>query len=150
MTVGGAVSIDKDHRLQTEGNRPRSLWWPQEQLTEDELQFAMAKAAKKPVDFLFTHDCPTNAPFGARLKDDPDSHAHRQKMDRLGKVVQPKLWFHGHMHTRYDGYAFPTYESHTTVYGLECNPDAMHGHGSLSWWGVLDTETEKFVYAPAV
>jgi hypothetical protein len=152
MTVGGAVSVDKANRVwqEQQHGHTRRLWWPQEQLTDDELQFAMAKAAKKPVDYLFTHDCPTNAPFRGRMKNDLDSQAHRQKMDRLGQAVKPKVWFHGHMHTRYDGYDFPTYEPHTTVYGLECNPDAMHGYGSRSWWGVLNTATDKFEYAPAL
>lgn len=149
MTVGGAVSVDKENRLLLEAQRgeSRSVWWPQEQLTEDELAFVLAKAARKPVDYLFTHDCPTNAPFRGRLKNDLDSQAHRQKMDRLGKAIRPKLWFHGHMHTKYNGYAFPEYESHTTVYGLECNPDAMHGYGTQNWWLVLDTDTDTVQYA---
>lgn len=152
MTVGGAVSVDKDNRLRIENNRhsPRTLWWPQEQLTESELFLAIRKAEQKPVDYLFTHDCPTNAPFQGRLKPDPDSSAHRQLMDRLGKGVKPKLWFHGHMHTRYDGYPFPTYDEHTTVYGLECNPEAMHGYGKGAYWGILDSATNEFTYGPDI
>jgi Icc-related predicted phosphoesterase len=150
MTVGGAVSIDKETRLSQEKqyNQSRRLWWPQEQLTEEELSFAVARSMVKPIDYLFTHDCPTNAPFAGRVKNDLDSQAHRQKMDRLGKAVKPKLWFHGHMHTKYDGYQFPEYEPHTTVYGLECNPEAMHGYTTWAYWGVLDTDTDEFVYGP--
>jgi hypothetical protein len=155
MTVGGAVSIDKKRRLNDEaghrGRGARTLWWPQEQLTEGELFLASRRAEQlaqrgEPVDYLFTHDCPTNAPFKGRLKPDEDSHAHRQKMDRLGKVVKPKVWFHGHMHTQYDGYQFPPYESTTTVYGLECNPQGMRGYGVGNYWGILDTETDTFTY----
>lgn len=154
MTVGGAVSVDREGRLEREKTHgvPRTLWWPQEQLTEEELEFAIARARGdagrgKPIDYLFTHDCPTNAPFRGRLKEDLDSQAHRQKMDRLGKEVKPRLWFHGHMHTQYDGYQFPEYDPHTTVYGLECNPDAMHGYGTQNWWLVLDTDTDTVQYA---
>lgn len=148
MTVGGAVSVDKGNRLYREENRgePRTLWWPQEQLTRAEMRLAVERAEKKPVDYLFTHDCPSNAPFRGRLKNDLDSTAHRQLMDELGKGVAPKLWFHGHMHTRYDGYDFPTYEPTSTVYGLECNPEAMHGYETGAYWGVLDTETDQFTY----
>lgn len=150
MTVGGAVSIDSEWRLHQEAERgqPRTLWWPQEQLTEEELAFAIGRAMPRPVDYLFTHDCPTNAPFRGRLKDDPESARHRQLMDRLGKAVQPNLWFHGHMHTKYDGYDFPAYDSHTTVYGLECNPQAMYRGGTGNDWGVLDTDTDNFLFGP--
>lgn len=150
MTVGGAVSVDKESRLQTEARRhsPRTLWWPQEQLQEHELFLAIRRAEQTPVDYLFTHDCPTNAPFGGRLKNDPDSLIHRQRMDQLGKGVKPKLWFHGHMHSKYDGYDFPTYDTTTTVFGLECNPEAMYRGGSENFWGVLDTDTDQFKFGP--
>lgn len=135
MTVGGAVSIDKAYRKQGVS------WWPQEQLTDVELDYILAKHEASPgkIDYLFTHDCPTNAPFRERLKNDPDSQVHRQRMDRLGKAVKPGMWFHGHMHTKYDGYQFPTYEPTTTVYGLECD-------GMVYNWGVLNTDTDEFTW----
>lgn len=148
MTVGGAVSVDKERRMKMEQEKGQKVWWPQEQLNDNELIFAINKARIKPVDYLFTHDCPTNAPFRGRLKDDPESHLHRQKMDILGKAVRPRMWFHGHMHTRYDAYDFPTYESTTKVYGVECNPDAMHGYQTGAHWGVLDTNTDEFTFGP--
>lgn len=138
MSVGGAVSVDKDWRQKQQGKR-RIQWWPQEQLTDDELDLIIQRHEASPgsVDFLFTHDCPTNAPFRGRLKNDDESQIHRQRMDRLGKVIKPAMWFHGHMHTKYDGYDFPEYESTTTVYGLECD--------GMRWnWGILDTDTYMF------
>ena len=137
MGVGGAVSVDKDWRLHAERTKygPRTLWWDQEQLDESVL-FKLEQSKVK-TDYLFTHDCPTNAPFYNRMKDDPQSQMHRQLMDRLGKAVRPKMWFHGHMHDKYDGYDFPTYESHTKVYGL--TRDTMQDN-----WGILDTATGDF------
>jgi hypothetical protein len=88
---------------------------------------------------MFTHDCPTNAPFKNRIKNDPDSHAHRQFMDRIGKVVKPKKWFHGHMHEKYDGYDFPMYDPTTLVYGFECD-------GMLWSYGYLDISTGNFTW----
>lgn len=135
MTVGGAVSIDKAYRKQGVS------WWPQEQLTDEQLDKIVAhhEASPGPVDYLFTHDCPTNAPFRGRWKNDMESLIHRERMDKLGKTIKPKLWFHGHMHTRFDGYEFPAYEPTTKVYGLEC--DGMYDN-----WGVLDTETDEFTW----
>jgi hypothetical protein len=144
MTVGGAVSIDKDWRLQAERTRygARTLWWPGEQLTDPEAD-GIVKATEsptwKPVDYLFTHDCLTNAPFKYRLKEDPESQAHRQKMDRVVKAIRPRWMFHGHMHERYV-YEFPTYEPHTKVRGLECD-------GMRDSWGILDTELDAFKFA---
>jgi Icc-related predicted phosphoesterase len=110
--VGGAYSIDKMYR------RPGSSWWEQEQLTDDEL--AKSESIGQ-ADVLLTHDCPTYAPFNGRLKNDPDSHLHRRKMDEVVKHTQAKMHFHGHMHDWYD-YASPWGGK---IYGLECNDDAM-------------------------
>lgn len=133
MTVGGAVSVDKAWR------KPHISWWAQEELTDAQLDKIIRNHEASPgkVDYLFTHDCPSNAPFKGRRKDDLDSVAHRQRMDKLGECIKPTLWFHGHMHTKYDGYDFPTYEPTTKVYGLEMD--------EMRWnWGILDTETDDF------
>lgn len=135
MSVGGAVSIDKSWR------KLGKSWWKQEQLTDGQLEDILAKHAASPgkIDVLLTHDCPTTAPFGTRIKNDPDSLVHRQRMDRLAKAVKPELWFHGHMHTKFDGYDFPAYEPTTTVYGLECD-------GMLENWGVLNLDAMNFQF----
>lgn len=140
LGVGGAVSIDVDMRLREE-KKPRTLWWPEEVVTQSDIAKIEAedKRIARKLDYLITHDCPTNAPFKFRLKDDPESHMHRQLMDRLGRTLKPNLWFHGHMHDKYDAYPFPTYNSHSTVYGLECD-------GMQSNWGVLDTNTSTFIW----
>lgn len=130
MGVGGAVSIDKNYRLDVERKtmNPRSLWWPEEQITDEELEFVKSQGT---ADILFTHDCPTIAPFRNRLKEDLDSTAHRQKMNEIGRSVQPKFWFHGHMHEFYY-YKFPHERGEATVVGLEC--DGMDAN-----WCYFDT-----------
>ena len=139
--VGGAYSIDKQWR------KPRVSWWVQEQLTDEELGRSVLMG---PADYLFTHDCPTNAPFRHRIKDDIDSHAHRQKMDVVGKTTKATQWFHGHMHDYYD-YVFED----TKVVGLECNDEAMNswngrpaGSGFLNR-AVLDIETGHVTMVPS-
>lgn len=110
--VGGAHSIDKAWRT------PLKSWWPQETLNDNE--FAESEALG-PTDVLLTHDCPTYAPFKHRLKNDPESHIHRQKIDEVVKHSQATVHFHGHMHDWYD-YASPWGGK---IYGLECNDNAM-------------------------
>ena len=87
-------------------------------MTDDELTKAHDLGH---TDVLLTHDCPTYAPFKGRLKNDPDSHIHRQKIDRVVESTKAKVHFHGHMHDWYD------YENPWggKIYGLECNDDAM-------------------------
>lgn len=111
--VGGAHSIDKSYR------KPGSSWWWQETLRDDELAESEALGE---ADVLLTHDCPTYAPFRHRLKNDPESHIHRQKIDQVVRHTQAAIHFHGHMHDWYD-YANPWGGK---IYGLECNDDAMY------------------------
>jgi len=167
--AGGAVSIDKDWRQQRErggivddswgqkvrvsGSGPKTLWWPNEELTDDDVA-AVRRLGKH--DILFTHDCSTYTPFKGRLKEDFDSKVHRQRIDEVIKAVKPKFHFHGHMHTKYEwlntavhgGSAFDDdYDGpQTMTYGLECNPDAMWGASKKDWWGIFDTETQEFAF----
>ena len=127
QAVGGAVSIDKGqpHR------KPGVGWWSQEAIPE-RVVYGLEQAGRR-ADYLLTHDAPSCAPF-KRLKDDPESTAHRQLMNRIGRVVQPKLWFHGHYHTWMENYPFMHQTGYTSCYGLDMNGDYYH-------YVILDTET---------
>lgn len=145
MGVGGAYSIDKEYRLARENGTAapewgipepqeplgsRMLWWPEEMITPEEEAAAIAQGE---VDVLFTHDCPTNAPFRDRLKPDMQSEMHRQTINRIGRSAKPFVWFHGHMHEFYD-YTFQHEDGYSQVYGLECD-----GHSRN--WAILDTDS---------
>lgn len=101
--VGGAVSIDRDWRVQkaARSSHGTKYWWPEEVLSPEEL--AAARTLGK-VDYLFTHDAPSSLPWP--LKQDLDSTAHRQAMTEVGRALQPRWWFHGHYHhfEEYDFY----------------------------------------------
>jgi Icc-related predicted phosphoesterase len=136
--VGGAHSIDKDWRT------PGKSWWPQETLTDDQLNWA---AQLGEADVLLTHDCPTYAPFKHRLKNDPDSHIHRQKIDEVVNHTKAKIHFHGHMHDWYD------YTNHYggKIYGLECNDDAMwNPYANIKNHVIFDTEGMRIRWPAAV
>lgn len=128
QAVGGAVSIDKAYR------KAGKSWWSQESIPE-RVVYGLEKAGRKS-DYLLTHDAPTCAPFRFRLKNDPDSQIHRELMNRIGRVVQPKLWFHGHYHTWMEAYPFMHQNGYSAVYGLDMNGDFYHSV-------VLDTETDS-------
>lgn len=120
--IGGAVSIDRHLRTIHES------WWQQEQLTQEEVQ--QAKQIGK-IDYLFTHDCPQAHPFKHLVKD-LESEIHRNKMTEIAKVLDPMLWFHGHMHLPAE-YSFGP---DCTVYALDCDGSRMQDHVK-----VLDLET---------
>ena len=168
--AGGAVSIDKESRLHDErggmdrlsgrkvqGTGHRTLWWPNEELTDQDVIKVQSSVPKS--DILLTHDCSNFTDFKGRLKPDADSERHRKRIDKVIAAVQPKIHFHGHMHTKY---VWDNTLSHgdsafregewmgpvTKTYGLEANPDAMWGvNRSINdWWGILDTEDLSFAY----
>lgn len=122
--VGGAVSIDRQWRVAGKS------WWPQEQLTVAEANLAGSMGK---VDYLFTHDCPVEHPFGTMLHmvDDPESHIHRQIVTEVAKRLDPVLWFHGHMHTA----AKYNYRN-SIVYSLDCDDRSMRDNIKI-----LDIET---------
>jgi len=145
VVAGGAVSIDKDYRLEYYRNKGKHIWSPDEQLTDGEVDTLAATrlANGAPVDYLLTHDCSDRTPWRQRLKPDIDSQINRQRIDRVLGLVKPRMQFHGHMHERYDwSNRIPNGEEYgdstwTQTYGLECNSDRWS-------WGILDLKEDEF------
>lgn len=148
MVAGGAVSVDKDHRLKYERETGRKIWSEDEQLTDEQVEEIVATRFNKtpegrggvPVDYLLTHDCSDRTPWSGRLKPDIDSKIHRQRIDRVLGAVQPKVHFHGHMHDRYDWMNRVGGDTWTQTYGLECNRDEDS-------WGILNLDNDEFTFA---
>lgn len=159
VVAGGAVSIDKQWRVdrergydqysgvQSSGTGPRTLWWPNEELTDDDVRNITNNFPK--ADILLTHDCSNYTQFKNRLKPDADSERHRRRIDEVIRAVQPGVHFHGHMHEKYEWNntlgtdAFggePVVNVRT--YGMECN-------GDYNAWGIYDTDTGEFAYRGA-
>lgn len=113
--VGGAVSIDRKWRTLNKS------WWNQEQLSKTQAQAAMAMGK---VDYLFTHDCPQAHPFGQyfNMVVDLESSLHRQRISDVAKVLDPSVWFHGHMHH----YAEYLFGQNCKVYGLDCDGELLN------------------------
>jgi hypothetical protein len=153
--VGGAVSVDRQWRLEMEQGRYRdpitgrlkpptgtgTLYWPNEVLTDQDVH--KIKMEHNSADYLITHDCSNKTPWNGRLKADVDSERHRRKIDEILLAVNPGLHFHGHMHTKYDWPNFvgerdgkPVY---VQTYGLENDREFWS-------WGILDTDTDKFTW----
>ncbi len=163
VSAGGAVSVDKEYRLARErggdwydrqygvwidggrGSGEKTLWWPNEQLTDEDLWDIRAMGQ---ADYLITHDCSNHTPFGQRLKPDMDSQIHRQRIDKVIASVKPKFHWHGHMHERYDWIntrAHGFYDlSEEGVYGTRTI--GLEAFQDFNSWGVLDVESERWYW----
>lgn len=138
LGVAGAASIDKDIRLDDERHGSPKQWWPQEQITDAEVD---SITNYQGTDYLITHDCSNRTPWGFQLIPDFDSLIHRQRIDRVLEKALPNVHFHGHMHKRYDWMNRVGADLYTQTYGLDCNSNSDS-------WGILDIETDNFVFHP--
>lgn len=90
ITMGGAVSIDKDRRVFGKS------WWPEEEITDAQV----ADVEEGKVDVLLSHDCPFN-PLPAFARTPRFDRMSEPNQDRLRQVfdkVEPDYVFHGHFH----------------------------------------------------
>jgi len=102
MSMGGAVSIDKEERTEWVD------WWPQESITDADVNRACQKGR---VDILLSHDVP-QLPIrlqsylerfkGINIKLDRASRSNRLAMAAIAQSAEPKLILHGHYHHRYN------------------------------------------------
>ena len=94
FTMGGGVSPDIELRQQR-GTR----WWAEETPTPDEMKEGVDNLYMHDlnVDFIVTHECPSNVK--ALLVDDIDvTNAATLFFDELSKQVTYKHWFFGSVH----------------------------------------------------
>ena len=91
LCIGGATSIDKMYR------NPYFSWWPEEEITNHDIDNAIANLAKvnNKVDYVITHCCDT--PTVKRA-----FHFRRDictdQLNFIDKIVDYKHWFFGHYH----------------------------------------------------
>lgn len=92
--VSGADSIDKNRRT------PGVDWWPDEQLSWEELSGACSTYSLEVPEIVVSHDCPQSlipemgknyAPTQTRLA-----------LDAMLTINRPRLWVFGHHHLSFD------------------------------------------------
>lgn len=109
MGFGGAYSIDQMDRVVNEMQGDPKSWWPQEFITDDEVEKAIAAG---PVDVLFAHDVPEGnqglqeafvLQKGWALDPIELSRQQRVQLRRVFDSARPSQLIHGHYHIRYNG-----------------------------------------------
>jgi conserved domain protein len=96
FVMGGAVSIDKEHR------REGVSWWSEENVSFLECERALMNLNRydNKVDFILTHTCPNHfiKKLSSYIVKDPASDF----FDELKKSVKFKRWYFGHHHVDLD------------------------------------------------
>jgi hypothetical protein len=137
LSLGGAPSIDREWRT------PGTEWWPQEMLTEEEVDEAIAGGQ---VDIMFAHDAPDNGtravqqvldgnPMGWSREALDYAALGRNRMTRAVQAIKPQVFMHGHYHVLDHGhlhYNDGTYPG--VIYSF--NPDGLSGNAAV--WDTHD------------
>jgi len=96
LTIGGAYSVDKRHRI------PDVSWWHEENLSHDEMEKVLDVIDNFPkVDYVFTHTCPTSIitkmdmGFSGKVN---DTNANFFETIWADKLLDFKHWYFGHFH----------------------------------------------------
>ena len=97
LVIGGAYSVDKYYRLQNEWT-----WFPDEQLTKDEMLRIENQVIRKHYDVVLSHTCPYSwQPFDKFLpqvnQDTVDSTMEKW-LEVLKDIFTWDYWFFGHFH----------------------------------------------------
>lgn len=118
LFAGGAESIDKEWRLEKMREGYPRIWWPQEEISESDME---RLAAVPRVDWVVSHTAPTDFQFYMPFK--PGWEASRLALNEVLHRYRPKKWFFGHFHEFMKGNCNGT--------EWECLADI--GGGNLFW-----------------
>lgn len=110
QTVGGAFSPDVGYRVTAMRAGAEEMWWPEEELTDDQVSEAVVSARASKPKVMLTHDAPDGCPMELLASGALPPHLEERSRDnqlRLRQIVdaaQPDYLLHGHYHVavRYD------------------------------------------------
>lgn len=109
--VGGAHSVDYEYRTL---NRD---WFLEENITDEDVENALLNGS---VDYLFTHDTPTNIPLPFNSNSAYTNSViseNKRKLIEITENLTPHRIFHGHHHRFYPD----KFRKTTEVLGLDMN-----------------------------
>lgn len=108
LVIGGAYSVDKHYRLMRASLNGSSFtgWFPQEQLTAEEMHNIDAKVVNHKFDIVLTHTCPFDwQPIDLFLPSVCQSDVDNTMeiwLNKLKDKFEWKLWLWGHYHADRD------------------------------------------------
>lgn len=101
MYVGGAWSIDWNWRT------PGYSWWPEEELSPEELAATADEYIKNRPRIMVTHDCPTSTAFDMFINGTGKPQYRTRTAEAFENMFhhhKPDIWIFGHWHEDHDYY----------------------------------------------
>lgn len=97
FTMGGAMSIDRGTATGTEKRDINKIWWPQENITDEDMLEAWKNLDKvgNKVDYIVTHEVPQDVHMRMGYYSN-DSNCI--KLQQIKETVSYNMWFAGHYH----------------------------------------------------
>ena len=157
--IGGAYSVDKWYRLARAGiinesdedyyNPKKTFWFPNEQLSVDEMNEAAALFVGKEYDFLFSHTCPLRYQptdlFLDAVDQDSVDNSMEVWMDELIEKAKFDIICFAHYHA--DRLERPRVEQYyNDIEELKDIKNRWHRYdvlGELDWWLLTSPSFEK-------
>lgn len=96
MVVGGAWSFEHGSRT------PGKNWWPNEELSGQELEVVIERYTDTKPRVMVTHDCPERLLQDIFHKEDVIGTATGYAFDEMLRQHRPELWIFGHHHRSVD------------------------------------------------
>lgn len=148
--IGGAYSVDKWWRLARAGvlkksdlnynNPKRTGWFPNEQLSKEEMERANYVFEGKIFDFVFSHTCPlsfqpTDLFLSAVNQSEVDT-SMEQWMDQLKDKMDWFVWLYGHYHNdrMEQPYVEMYYHDIDALDDIKARWVKYAETGELDWW----------------
>lgn len=102
LCLGGAYSVDKYWRLERQSLGSYAGWFPDEQLSKEEMQEITNQVKGKSFDFIFSHTCPLSFQpiylFSPYIDQSTVDNSMETWLEKLKDQVQWKSWCFGHYH----------------------------------------------------
>jgi hypothetical protein len=94
--ISGAFSIDKHLRIEGQD------WWPDEELSYQELQNVIDLYEKVKPDVVISHTCPSHIIMQFMKPPMIPGHRTEKALGQMWEIHKPKLWIFGHWHRHWD------------------------------------------------
>lgn len=97
LTIGGAYSVDKFYRL-----RQHWTWYPDEELTDEEMEKILFSTMGNEIDYIISHTCPLDMEptwlFMKNIDQTTVSKRMEKFLQRIKNTTMYSCWIWGHYH----------------------------------------------------
>lgn len=151
ITLGGAYSVDKDHRIKVlekaGSGEPQRYWFPEEEMSDEDMARILNEDSSI-VDVILAHDKPRASNPAWNRKDIEECWPNQDRLQMAVRTLLPTHFFHGHLHYGYEDMIGRTHRlpflrgmQWCKVTGINCDPSAAgRGYRISDSWQVFDTE----------